>query len=72
MRHNLLIVDDEELIRQGLKARIEYLEIDVDEIFEAENGNEALEMVDLHSIDIVITDIKMPDMNGIELIQEIQ
>ena len=72
MRHNLLIVDDEELIRQGLKARIEYLEIDVDEIFEADNGNEALEMVDLHSIDIVITDIKMPDMNGIELIQEIQ
>lgn len=38
MRHNLLIVDDEELIRQGLKARIEYLEIDVDEIFEAENS----------------------------------
>lgn len=38
MRHNLLIVDDEELIRHGLKARIEYLEIDVDEIFEAENS----------------------------------
>lgn len=29
MRHNLLIVDDEELIRQGLKARLEYLGIDV-------------------------------------------
>ena len=31
MRHNILIVDDEELIRQGLKARLEYLGIDVDE-----------------------------------------
>ena len=72
LRHNLLIVDDEELIRQGLIARIEYLEIDVDEIFEAENGKEALEMVDLHPIDIIITDIKMPDMNGIDMIQEIQ
>lgn len=72
MRHNLLIVDDEELIRQGLIARIEYLGIDVDEIFEAENGTEALEMVDLHPIDIIITDIKMPDMNGIDMIQEIQ
>jgi|GEM_PF-3724069 len=32
MRHNILIVDDEQLIRQGLRARIEYLGIDVDEI----------------------------------------
>ena len=45
MRHNLLIVDDEELIRQGLKARLEYLGIDVDKIFEASNGNEAIEVV---------------------------
>ncbi|MGN1140136.1 MAG: response regulator [Oliverpabstia sp.] len=72
MRHNLLIVDDEELIRHGLKARIEYLEIDVDEIFEAENGTEALEIVKNCMIDIVITDIRMPDMDGITMIQEMK
>ena len=72
MRHNVLIVDDEQLIRQGLRARIEYLRIDVDEIFEADNGLMALGIQDEHPIDLVITDIRMPDMDGLELIQEMQ
>ena len=72
MRHNILIVDDEQLILQGLRARIEYLGIDVDEIFEAENGLMALRLQEEHPIDVVITDIRMPDMDGLELIQEMQ
>ena len=72
MRLNILIVDDEQLIRQGLRARIEYLGIDVDEIFEAENGLMALRLQEEHPIDVVITDIRMPDMDGLELIQEMQ
>lgn len=72
MRHNILIVDDEQLICQGLRARIEYLGIDVDEIFEAENGLMALRLQEEHPIDVVITDIRMPDMDGLELIQEMQ
>ena len=72
MRHNILIGDDEQLIRQGLRARIEYLGIDVDEIFEAENGLMALRLQEEHPIDVVITDIRMPDMDGLELIQEMQ
>ena len=72
MRHDILIVDDEQLIRQGLRARIEYLGIDVDEIFEAENGLMALRLQEEHPIDVVITDIRMPDMDGLELIQEMQ
>lgn len=72
MRHNILIVDDEQLIRQGLRARIEYLGIDVDEIFEAENGLMALRLQEEHPIDVVITDIRMSDMDGLELIQEMQ
>ena len=72
MRYNLLIVDDEELIRQGLRARLEYLKIDTYEIFEAANGMAALEAVKNHPIDIVITDIRMPDMDGLTLIHEIK
>ena len=72
MRHNILIVDDEQLIRQGLRARIEYLGIDVDEIFEAENGLMALRLQEEHPIDVVITDIRMPHMDGLELIQAMQ
>lgn len=72
MRHNVLIVDDEQLIRQGLKARMEYLNIEADEIFEADNGLRALKVLDEHPIDLVITDIRMPDMDGLTLIQEMQ
>ena len=66
MRHNVLIVDDEQLIRQGLRARIEYLGIDVDEMFEADNGLMALGIQEEHPIDLVITDIRMPEMDGLE------
>ena len=72
MRHNILIVDDEQLIRQGLRARIEYLGIDVDEIFEAENGLMALRLQEEHPIDVVITDIRMEGMDGCELIEKIR
>ena len=72
MRHNVLIVDDEQLIRQGLWARIEYLGIDVDEVFEADNGLMALEIQDAHPIDLVITDICMPDMDGLTVCQKVR
>lgn len=72
MRHNLLIVDDEALIRQGLRARFEYLRINVDEVYEASSGIEALHIFQTRPIDIVITDIRMPDMDGLTLIQEMQ
>ncbi|NCC43716.1 MAG: response regulator [Clostridia bacterium] len=70
MRHNLLIVDDEILIRQGLMARLAYLNIKTDEIYEASNGTEALDIVKAAPIDVVITDIRMPDMDGLTFIQK--
>ena len=72
MRHNILIVDDEQLIRQGLRARIEYLGIDVDEMFEADNGLMALGIQDAHPIDLVITDICMPDMDGLDILRQLR
>lgn len=72
MRHNLLIVDDEELICQGFRARLEYLHIHTDEIFESSCGREAIEIVKENPVDIVVTDIRMPDMNGLTLIMELQ
>ena len=62
MKRNLLIADDEELIRKGLIARLNYLGFAFGEILEAETGTEALEAVRENSISIVITDIRMPDM----------
>ena len=70
MMRNLLIVDDEELIRQGLKARIRYFGLSIDDVYEASSGIEALEIIKEHPVNIVITDIRMPDMDGLTFIKE--
>lgn len=70
MRKNILIVDDEQLIRQGFLARMEYLRIERDEVFEASSGREALEIVRQHPVDIVVTDIRMPDVDGLTFIRQ--
>jgi YesN/AraC family two-component response regulator len=69
MKSSILIADDEELIRQGIKARLEYLNIKPAAIYEAENGLQAVELLKKHEVDIVITDIRMADMDGLTLIK---
>lgn len=59
----LLIVDDQSLIRQGLKAMLE-IEPDLDVVGDAENGKVALELVATLQPDVVLMDIRMPEMDG--------
>lgn len=61
----LLIVDDHKIIINGIRAMLENLP-HIQIIGEAYNGREAVEFVNNHSIDLVIMDIKMPEVNGIE------
>lgn len=68
MGRRLLSVDDEELIRQGIRARIDYLGFKFESIREATDGKVALALLEEMPADIVITDIRMNDMDGIELI----
>ncbi|SFJ53948.1 two-component system, response regulator YesN [Paenibacillus sp. UNC496MF] len=68
---NLLIVDDEPHIRHGLQAMIRREFADAYEIALAEDGEEALELHRERPADLVITDIRMPGMDGIALIQEL-
>ena len=72
MSRCILIVDDEELIRKGIRARLDYLGFKFDSIWEADDGINALSVVEKEQIDIVITDIKMADMGGIDLIRKIK
>ncbi len=65
----ILVVDDEELIRQVLK---EYLSIEGYQIYEAENGIEAISVVKESDIDFIIMDIMMPKMDGYQAIKEIK
>ncbi|CAN7755626.1 response regulator transcription factor [Paenibacillus sp. LjRoot56] len=62
----ILIVDDEHIEREGIKRLIHKYKLPL-AVLEAENGEEALEMLASHPIDIVLTDIKMPFMDGLTL-----
>lgn len=65
---NLLIADDESIIRQGLLS-IPWEELDVHVVADVNNGLEAVEILQGELIDIVLTDIRMPGMDGLELAQ---
>jgi two-component system response regulator NreC len=65
MKARVLLVDDHKIFREGLRALIEK-HPGIKVVGEAENGLEAVEMVDKLSPEVVIMDIAMPGMNGIE------
>lgn len=64
---NVLIVDDEAVIREGIIKSIDWGSYDINIVGEASNGVEALEIFKNKMPDIVITDIRMPIMDGLEL-----
>ncbi|GGI45606.1 AraC family transcriptional regulator [Paenibacillus marchantiophytorum] len=68
----ILIVDDEALVRIGIKTILPWEELGFELVGEAENGKKALEMARAYSPDIILTDIKMPVMTGIELIKQLR
>jgi DNA-binding NarL/FixJ family response regulator len=70
MKKNLLIVEDHELTRFGLKTTFEDVDY-VDVIYEASSGEDAVEIFKNNKIDLVIMDLGLPKMNGIETTQAI-
>lgn len=70
--HYILIVDDDLEIREGLSAEVSKALKDKAVILNCKNGAVAAELLKCNTIDIVVTDIKMPVMNGIELLKFIR
>ncbi len=64
---NMMIVDDESLTREFMKLNIPLINTQWQTAYEATDGQEALEILKHHKVDLIITDIKMPVMNGLEL-----
>lgn len=67
--YKALVVDDEKMIRMGIKKAIPWEKLGVSEVFAAASGMEALEIIDEHRPQIMITDIQMTGMLGLELIE---
>ena len=68
----ILVAEDEKLIRQGLVTMIRRAPIEAEEILQARNGEQALDILHDHPVDLLITDIRMPGMDGIELVRRTQ
>ncbi len=70
--YKLLIVDDENRVREGLKKLIEWETIGFQVAGDADSAEKALEFMKINKVDVVLTDIIMFEMNGIELIGKIK
>ena len=68
MSQDVLIVDDSAVIRQMVKRTMEMAGLDVGEVYEASNGIEALAELNDHDVTVILVDINMPTMNGLQLL----
>ena len=68
----ILIVDDESLTREGLIASVDWAALGIDEIYQADDGLSGLETARENKPDIILCDVRMPRMNGIEMLEQIE
>lgn len=71
MKTKVMIADDHSLIREGIKQLLEF-DGSIEVISEASNGVECLEKLEVLSPDVLLLDINMPDMNGIDVLKQLK
>ncbi|MFM1514819.1 response regulator [Helcococcus ovis] len=63
--YKLLIADDESIIRKGIKKLVNYENLNITDVLEAEDGKQAIELANTQNPDIVLMDINMPEIDGL-------
>ncbi len=71
MGNSVLIIEDHELTRFGLKTAFEASDF-ISEIFEADSAENGIEILNSHNVDLIVMDLGLPGMNGIEATQKIK
>jgi len=71
MSFNVLIVDDSNSIRAVVKKIVTLSGFQMDKCLEAENGRQAMELLAENWVDVIISDINMPEVNGLELLDQL-
>ena len=69
MSYNILVVDDSKTIRAMIAKTLGLTGVPIGELHQAENGLEALDLLKEHWIDLVFTDLNMPEMGGMEMVR---
>ena len=72
MAYNIMIVDDSLTARTFIARTLEISGIELQQVFQARNGQEALDLLQREWVDIVFVDINMPVMNGVELVRRMR
>lgn len=67
----LLIAEDQSMLRDAM-AKLLLMEEKVDEVFQAENGKVAMDLILKHNIDVAILDIEMPEATGLDTLEFIK
>ncbi|TXK85901.1 response regulator [Paenibacillus sp. N3.4] len=68
----VMVVDDDKLVRKGLISAMPWQNFDMEVVGEASNGEKALEFLESNTVDLLLTDLAMPVMSGIELIKRVR
>lgn len=69
---SVMLIDDEEIIRKGLRKLIPWEDLGCEIVAEAEDGEQGFELIKEHVPDIIISDIRMPKKNGLEMIADVK
>ena len=72
MARNALIVDDSGVMRKIIMRNLRITGVSFDHIFEAGDGLEALKILEANEVSVIFSDVNMPNMNGLELLQKIK
>ena len=70
--YKVLVVEDEELIRKGIVLTVDWPSIDCMVVGEAANGEEGLEAAERLNPTLIVTDLKMPKMDGLTMLQKLR
>lgn len=70
--YKVMVIEDEMVIRQGIIGLIDWQSLDCSIVRECSNGQEALDYLNNNDVDILVTDIRMPKMDGLVLLEKLQ
>jgi len=70
MTRNVLIVDDSAVMRKIVMRTLRQADVQVDQVFEAGDGSDALGVISSESVDLVLSDVNMPNMDGFEFVKQ--